>query len=86
MRTKILSLFILISANIFAQAPKAVSYQAVVRDANGDIIQNQNVSFQFSIIQGDVNGNIVYKEQHQTNTNQLGMVILSIGNGIPNYW
>ena len=65
----ILSLMVLFSVSVFAQAPQGISYQAVVRDANGNIIPNQNVSFQFSIIQGNVSGNTVYQEQHQTTTN-----------------
>ena len=64
-----LMISILFSVSVFAQAPQGISYQAVVRDANGNIIPNQNVSFQFSIIQGNVSGNTVYQEQHQTTTN-----------------
>ena len=81
--TIIFSLLVLFSVSVFAQAPQGISYQAVVRDANGNIIPNQNVSFQFSIIQGNINGNTVYVEQHQTITNQLGMVVLAVGNGTP---
>jgi len=81
--TIIFSLLVLFSVSVFAQAPQGISYQAVVRDANGNIISNQNVSFQFSIIQGNINGNTVYVEQHQTITNQLGMVVLAVGNGTP---
>ncbi len=67
--------------NSWAQVPQSFSYQAVVRDAQGNIIQNQNVAFQFSIIENSSTGNTVYRETQFATTNNLGLVILAIGNG-----
>ena len=36
-----------------AQAPNGFNYQASVRDANGDLVTEQSVSFKFHIIQTD---------------------------------
>ncbi len=74
-------LLIISSTVIRAQTPQGFSYQAVVRNAQGNIVQNQNVSFKFSIIENSATGNIVYIETQQATTNNLGLVVLSIGNG-----
>jgi len=74
-----------LSANSFAQqqssVPHAIKYQAVARNANGDIISNQNVSFRISIVQGSASGETVYQETQTVSTNQFGLANLSIGNG-----
>ena len=33
----------------FAQAPQLINYQAVIRDATGQVVQNKNVSLRLSI-------------------------------------
>ncbi len=63
------------------QSPQSFSYQAVVRDAQGNIMQNQSVSFKFSIIENSASGNVVYAETQTATTNNLGLVVLAIGNG-----
>jgi uncharacterized protein (TIGR02145 family) len=64
----------------FAQS-LGFNYQAVLRDAEGNIITNQNVGVQTSIISDNPNGNIVYVERFITSTNQFGLVNLVIGTG-----
>jgi uncharacterized protein (TIGR02145 family) len=66
----------------FAQVPQVFNYQAVVRDNNGNELANQKVSFRISIIQGSTTGTTVYSETHIDSTNQFGLVILEIGNGM----
>jgi len=77
--TFLLATVIIIS---FAQSPQAFKYQAVARDSAGEILANQNVSFQISILQGSASGTIVYTETHDTTTNGYGLVNLEIGNGL----
>lgn len=69
--------------NIIAQAPQSFNYQAVVRNNAGNILPNQNVSFQISIIQGSIAGNTIYTETHSAVTDAMGIVSLQIGNGTP---
>ena len=38
--------FILASLVAFSQAPNAMSYQAVIRDANNNLVSNQSVGMQ----------------------------------------
>ena len=72
----------LIITNLFAQSPpEAFKYQSIVRDASGSMLQNQAVGFQFTIIQGTVNGNPVYQETFSLSTNSYGLVNLDIGLG-----
>lgn len=67
----------------FSQAPSSFSYQAVVRDSLGSLWVNQPLNVRISILQDSVNGPTVYKELHQTSTNTLGLLTLSIGAGSP---
>ena len=64
-----------------AQPPHTFSYQAVVRDAGGELVKEQTVGMQISILQGSETGTAVYSETHQKNTNANGLVSLEIGNG-----
>jgi len=47
-------------ASIIAQAPAKLPFQAVVRDANGDLLKNQSVGVQISILKGSVSGSMVF--------------------------
>ena len=78
-----LLLFVGVSAPSPAQAPQAISYQAVARDANGDALPNQLVGLRFFLHQGAFNGPVVYGETHQTTTNPQGLFTLEVGNGTP---
>ncbi len=65
----------------FAQTPHAFQYQAVVRNSTGNIVTNQNIGFQISIISGTITGTVEYIETHTATTNAFGIVNLLIGNG-----
>ncbi|MCC5927001.1 MAG: tail fiber domain-containing protein [Bacteroidetes bacterium] len=65
-----------------AQVPRAFHYQAVARDAQGEIIANQAISVQVRLIKGSETGDVVYTETHATTTSPVGSFTLEIGNGI----
>ncbi|MEO1030753.1 hypothetical protein [Winogradskyella sp.] len=65
----------------FAQAPELMSYQALVRNADGDLLQDTSVGIQISILLNSDTGTAVYTETHTVNTNENGLVTLSIGSG-----
>ena len=75
----IILLFIGVAAS--AQSPDKMSYQAVIRDANGAILKNQNVTIQFTVIQPSTPGTPVYQEFHRPTTNTSGLVSIYIGTG-----
>ena len=76
-------LFILmqISSILFAQAPEKMSYQAIVRDASNNLLNNTSVGMRISILQGSTTGNAVYIETQTPSTNTSGLVSIEIGTG-----
>ncbi len=80
---KIYTLFLalIFTGSLMAQTPQSFNYQAVARDASGEVIADQQVNFQLCIIEGSVSGTAIYIEQHTDTTNQFGLVNLVIGNG-----
>ena len=84
MKKYLISLTLLLfSLSINAQAPQGFNYQATVRNASGDLIVNQNVSFSFNVIQGSQAADSTYSEDHTLLTDDLGQVSLVIGQGTP---
>jgi hypothetical protein len=65
-----------------AQLPQAIPYQAIVRNASGNIISGQAVKLRFSIHDSIATGTIVYKELHSLSTNPEGLVNINIGQGV----
>jgi hypothetical protein len=62
---------------ILAQAPAQIPYQGVARDAQGNALQNQQVSLRLTI--EDFLGTDLFQEIHSANTNQFGLFNLQIG-------
>lgn len=67
--------------NCFAQAPNAIPYQGVARNAVGNIIASQPVSLRVSIHDGTAAGTVVYSETHNPTTTSLGLFNVNIGSG-----
>ena len=66
----------------FAQSvPQGINYQAVARDANGDVLMNQALTIQFSVISDITTGIISWQETHQDTTNAYGLFTAIIGQG-----
>ena len=86
MKTKNLLTFIFILSfsipPIFAQPPNSFNYQAVARDANGNLLSNRDISLRIQVI--DINDNLVFEESHATQTDGTGLFTLGIGEGIAN--
>ena len=75
------SVVILMTANVFAQAPEKMSYQAVLRDGNNSLVTSTSVGMQISILQGSHNSTVVYTEIHTPTSNANGLVSIEIGGG-----
>lgn len=65
-----------------AQVPETMSYQAVVRDAEGHLRSNQLIVMKIRILQGDYSGTCVYEEVHEQMTNTMGLLTCEVGNGV----
>jgi uncharacterized protein (TIGR02145 family) len=72
---------LLISQVLRAQAPQATSYQAVIRNSNGNVLSNQLVKVRFSIRDSAANGTVVYQETQTSTTNAQGLINLFAGQG-----
>ncbi len=83
---KITSLLLALSAmatTAIAQVAQKINYQAVIRNAAGAPIINQNVSLRFSILTGSASGTSVYSETQSATTNAFGLANVQIGGGTP---
>jgi hypothetical protein len=80
---KYISLIIglIISLSSFSQSPEKISYQAVIRNASGDLIKNSSIGFKISILQSSASGSPVYVETQTPVTNENGLITLEIGGG-----
>ena len=81
---KKLILFLLISVGLNAQ--QGISYQAIAKDLNGNIIKNSNVSLKFTIQEVQYTGaqsSVVelYVEEHNIDVPSDGVINLTIGTG-----
>lgn len=68
-------------SNLFCQSPGGFNYQAIVRDANSNVIANQTIGIQISIKHGSSNGTSVYQEIFAPFSNEYGLINLEIGTG-----
>lgn len=84
MKRKVLLLSILVlglGLSLQAQAPQAIQYQTIIRNTAGEVVMNQSVSLQLTILQGSASGIQTYQETHTATTNAFGLVNLQIGTG-----
>ena len=79
---KIITLLALIATTvIFAQAPQGFNYQATVRNNSGQLLLNQTVLVKFNILLNSTTGTIVYSENQNATTDDLGHINLVVGQG-----
>ncbi|NQT76400.1 MAG: hypothetical protein HQ565_01715, partial [Bacteroidetes bacterium] len=71
---------LLISSSVFAQAFEKISYQAVIRDVNDNLLTNQTIGMQVDILVG---AGTAYQETHTPTTNANGLVSIEVGGGTP---
>jgi len=72
---------VLLTATIWAQTPQSFKYQAVARDASGEVVTDQAIGMQISILQSSTSGTAVYVETFTPTTNGFGLITLNIGAG-----
>ncbi len=71
----------LITAGVLAQVPEKMSYQAVIRDTQTNLVTSRSVGLQISILEGSSSGTPVYVETHVSTTNANGLLSIVIGEG-----
>ena len=81
-RTLLTILSVLFCAITFAQSvPQGINYQAVARDANGDVLMNQALTIQFSVLSDITTSAISWQETQSLTTNDYGLFTAIIGQG-----
>ncbi len=61
--------------------PRGIPYQAVVRNANGQVAANTAATTKFTLHQNTTDGAVEYQETHALTTNAQGLVSAVIGQG-----
>lgn len=69
------------SCGLLAQSPGKLSYQAVIRNSEGQLVANRTVGMKVSILKDSGTGIPVLIETHQPQTNENGLVAIEIGSG-----
>ncbi len=77
----LLATFLMQLPALYAQDSTGISYQAIVRTADGKTVTNGTVGVQISILQTSPTGDSVYTERHTLQTNKTGLLTLEIGTG-----
>lgn len=75
---------LLLITSVLSQAPEKISYQAMIRNADNQLVTSQSIGMRISILQGSESENTVYEEIYNPNpsTNANGLVSVEIGSGI----
>ena len=75
---------LIVNSVLFAQVPpQKMVYQMVVRNANNELVSNQQVGVRLSIIKSSPNGNPVFVETHSATTNANALLTVQVGTGTP---
>lgn len=74
-----LSVLLLLSRVLLAQAPQGIHYQGVARNAGGTPYNNQTMSVRLTVRSGTPTGTLEYSEVRSATTNAFGLFTLQIG-------
>ena len=80
---KIITLGVILftTLTMYCQTPELMSYQAVVRDADSELLTDQAVGMKISILEDTESGTPVYVETQNPSTNSNGLLSLQVGGG-----
>ncbi|WP_298239167.1 tail fiber domain-containing protein [uncultured Algibacter sp.] len=64
---------------------KGINYKALIKDDSNNVLSNQNITIEFSILEGPEIDflDVLYTETHAAITDANGIVIVNIGEGTP---
>jgi len=72
-------IFTFFFTTIFAQSiPQGMSYQAVARDADGQLLTDMPISVRVALISNIERRGVAYSEIHKAKTNQFGLFNFTI--------
>lgn len=64
-----------------AQEPASLEFKTSVRDRNGSLLLNKQVSLEIGILKGNTSGTTLYSEKHAIQSDSTGAISLTIGEG-----
>ena len=76
-----LAVILFTTLTMYCQTPELMSYQAVVRDADSELLADQAVGMKISILEDTASGTPVYVETQNPSTNSNGLLSLQVGAG-----
>lgn len=66
----------------FAQnIPTGIPFQGIAKDFNGNPVNERNIYIQTNLISGTINSKTIYTEEHETQTDAIGVFSIMIGHG-----
>lgn len=74
-------ILVLSTFSLFAQLPQGISFQAIVRNGNEQLVANQGIGVRISIQQGMNDTIEMYAETQSVSTTSTGMISIEIGAG-----
>lgn len=78
----LLGVFCLLCLQVNAQkVPNGIPFQGIAKDYVGAPVNERKIFIQTTLIAGSINGKPVYKEEHETTTDPLGIFSIMIGLG-----
>lgn len=83
MKNTLTIIFSLLTLIAFGQLPNAFTFQAIAKDANGEVLTETELGIRVSILQDGPSGNHIYSERHLVESTKLGHINLNIGRGMP---
>ena len=69
----------------YSQVPDAINFQAIARNANGDVLANTEIMLRLSILDGSAEGTQVYSEVRTLTTNNYGSFSFQIGRDVTDF-
>lgn len=81
MRSITLLLSALLCGVLAAQVPQAFDFQAVARDASGNVLSTQAIDIRLTVHSGTASGAVAYQETHAVATNAFGLFTVAVGQG-----
>ena len=69
----------------YSQVPDAINFQAIARNANGDVLADTEIMLQLSILDGSATGTQVYREVRTLTTNSYGAFSFQIGRDVTDF-
>ena len=77
------TLLLIAVSGLFAQVatPAGMRYQAIARDANGNIRSQESLTVKAELLTLNANEEVIYSEMHQTTAGEFGLLNLTIGEG-----